>query len=183
MSGLEVDIDVAKLKKLAKQFDVVGPNLHAAFKRAIKRTAATLRKKSSKGLQSELDLRSTKALRKRIKELHIKADREGYAGGLWYGLNDLPVSAFKGRPKRVLGGAEFRGVKFPGGFIRKNSAGKLTIFKRKDSGRLPIIEQTMPVKDQMEIYVEDQVFEDIEAIFYHHLIPDLKYRALIGKQK
>lgn len=151
-----------------------------AYSRALQRTAATLRRMSSTGLRTELGLRNAKALRKRLRTIKLRRGRNLQAVTLWYGTNDLPVSAFKGTPKKTRTGASFRGVEFPGAFIAKGKDGKRSIFRRRGRDRLPIVEQTMPVKDEIDVFLEDEIFDQVGDIFFRHFASDLRARAIYG---
>ena len=177
---LEFDIDYGQIVELQDQLGASERQIEMAFGRALNRTAATLRRMSSKGLKDELQLRNAGAIRKRLRTIKLKKGRYLDAVKLWYGTNDLPVSAFKGTPKKTAKGASFRGQDFPGSFISKGRDGKRTIFKRVGSGRLPIVEQTMPVKDKMDIFLEDQIFTEIDTIFFKHFAADLRARTIYG---
>ncbi|MBP0047654.1 phage tail protein [Marinobacterium sp. AK62] len=177
---LEFDIDYQQIVDLQDELGATEQQIQQAYSRAINRTAGTLRKMSNKGLKDELELRNTKELRKRLRTIRIRKGKLLDAVTLWYGTNDMKVSAFKGSPKASRGGASFRGTEFPGAFIAKGKGGPRTIFKRKGQERLPIIEQTLPVKDQMDVYLEDEIFTELESIFFKHFTADLRARVIYG---
>lgn len=173
---INYDIEWSQLLDVAKELQASQKQFKAAVSRACNRTAATLRKLSSKGLKDELQLRTTGMIRKRLKSIKLRANLQGMQ--LWYGLNDMPVSNFKGRPKNTSDGAQFRNTKFPGGFVAKSGVkGKQTVFKRRGKARLPIVEQLMPIKDQADIYIEDEIFVQVEEIFWQHFRRDLAARV------
>lgn len=174
---LNFDIEWNELKGVADELQASEKQFRAALNRAANRTAATLRKMSARGLKDELQLRTLAVLRKRLKSIKLKAKgKEGLV--LWYGLNDLPVSSFKGRVRKSKDGASFRGHEFKGAFVAKSSVkGKRTVFKRTGSGRLPISEQLMPIKDQADIFIEDEIFTQVEEIFWNNFRRDLAARV------
>lgn len=173
---LSFDIDSSALEGVQQQIGATPKQVKYSLSRAMRRTEATLRKMSSKGLQKELELRAATALRKRLKSIRVRNGKEGF--GLWYGLNDMPVSAFKGRPRENSGGAQFRDQQFDGAFVgRSKVKGKQTIFKRKGEKSLPIIEQLMPVEDKAIVFIEDEVFDKVEDIFWGHFRRDLSARV------
>lgn len=178
---LTYDIDWSGLANVALELGASERQVKFSLSRALRRTEATLRRMSSKGLREVLQLRAASALRKRLKS--IKARKVGGLGAgdgvaLWYGLNDLPVSAFKGRPRENKAGAAFRGQQFDGGFVARSKAkGKQTIFKRKGEARLPIVEQLVPIEDAAIVYIEDEVFDQVETIFWQHFQRDLAARV------
>lgn len=181
---LHFDIDSEQLDKISDELGASDKQVALAFNRAIKRTVMTLSKMARKGLKDELQLRNLKAIRRRLKTLQAKRSFKKGTGldevRLWFGANNLPISAFKGSPKKTARGAEFRGKKFDGAFIGKGKSGKRTIFKRKGKAKLPIIEQTMPVKDEIDVFVEDEIFVNLEQIFFKHFKSDLRARTIYG---
>jgi hypothetical protein len=173
---LHLNIDLAGLQDVGNEIGASEKQIRSALSRALRRTEASLRKLSSQGLTKELALRSTKALRRRLKSL--KAGTKGGEFGLWYGLNDLPVSAFKGRARKTGTGATFNGQQFEGAFVGHSKfAGKNTIFKRKTEKRLSIIEQGMPIEDKAIVFIEDEIFVQTEEIFWKHFRRDLAARV------
>lgn len=175
---IHLDISDTELLKLGGNLDATEKQVRFAFSRAIRRTAGTLRKMSEKGFQKELELRTIKTIRKRLKTIKLRRTADGQTVGLWYGLNDMAISQFKGRPAKTTTGASFRGVQFPGGFTGRNSRGQPTIFKRQSRARLPIEEQALPIKDKMDVFIEDHIFVEVEQIFWKHFIADLKARVM-----
>lgn len=175
---LHFDINTESLHQIADELGASEKQYRAAFGRACSRTAATLRKMSSKGLKDELQLRAVGVLRKRLKSIRLRGSKDGDVQ-IWYGLNDLPVSQFKGRVKQESGGAWAGKFYHEGGFVRKAKYGrqKNTIFKRKGKGRLPIVEQLQRIKDQAEIYIEDEIFFEIDKIFWRHFVRDIEARV------
>lgn len=178
---LHFDVDYKQLLNVAEELQASQKQFKAALSRACNRTAATLRKMSGRGLKDELQLRTLAVLRKRLKSIKLKGSQQGLS--LWYGLNDLPVSSFKGRAKKTADGAEFKGEKFDGGFIGRSTVkGKRTVFKRAGKARLPIVEQLMPIKDKADIFIEDEIFVKVEEIFWQHFTRDLTARVKYNLQ-
>lgn len=173
---LSFDINWTSLRDVGETLGASSKQIGGALSRALRRTEATLRRMSSKGLTKELELRAAGALRKRLKS--IKLGTKGGEVGLWYGLNDMPVSSFKGRPRKTSSGAEFRGESFDGAFVARSKVkGKQTIFKRVRDAALPIAEQLMPIEDKAIVFIEDQVFDKIDDIFWQHFKRDLAARV------
>lgn len=174
---LNFDIEWSELQAVAGELQASEKQFKAALSRACNRTAATLRRMSARGLKDELQLRTLAVLRKRLKSIKLKAkSKTGLV--LWYGLNDLPVSSFKGRVRQTKEGADFRGHQFKGAFVAKSGIkGKRTVFKRSGSGRLPIAEQLMPIKDKADVFIEDEIFVQVEEIFWNNFRRDLAARV------
>lgn len=173
---IHFDIDDEGLSAVAEELGATPVQVRSALNRALRRTEASLRKLSSKGLSKELQLRTALALRKRLKTIKMK----GKSGevGLWYGLNPLPVSSFKGRPREEGRGASMNGFYFKEGFIGKSKVkGRRTIFQRDGNKRLPISEQTITIQDEAIVFIEDEIFVQTETIFWQHFRRDLKARV------
>lgn len=183
---LDFDIDADDLERITKELDATPKEINAAYNRALTRTASTLRKMSSKGLVSELGLRRAKAIRRRLKSLRIKGSKSGgfkkmASVQLWYGLNDIAVSEFKGRVRQDAAGASYSGDAgrhdFPGAFVaRSSAAGKRAIMRRKGRARLPIKQEKLPIKDRADVFVEDNIFDKLDGIFWRHFRDDLTRR-------
>lgn len=173
---IHFDIDSKGLFEIADELGATDKQVRYALNRALRRTEATLRKMSSKGLTAELKLRAAAALRKRLKTLKLRS--KGDSVGLWYGLNPLPVHAFKGRPKEDPKGAWMGDFFFEDGFVAHSTyKGRNTIFKRQGKKRLPIAEQTITVYDDAVVYIEDEIFVHTERIFWQHFRRDLTARV------
>lgn len=181
---LDFDIDVRELFAVMDELDPTERQIQLAFSRAMNRTAATLRRRSTSGLRALLDLRTVGLLRQRLKSLKIK--KNGLDGlRLWYGINPMPVSWFKGTPKAVGKrgrkkgeSVTYRGEVFENSFVANSKVkGRKTIFKRKTNARLPLEEQQMPIRDKAEVFVEDEVFSEIEDVFWPYFVRDLRARV------
>lgn len=177
---IRLDIEKGDIDQIAKTLGANEKQVNLAVSRALKRTAGTARKRASKALREGLELRRASDLRKRLRELKLRQKSKRREISIWFGLNDLPVSAFKGRPRQVGKGVTFRNQSFPGGFVATGKSGRRTIFRRRDRGRFPIQEQTMPVKDQADVILEDEVFADLGEVFMKNLLADLRARTVYG---
>lgn len=174
---LSFDFDDTEVKEIAREFSATPKQLEMAERRALKRTAATLRKLSTGGLKSELGLRTTRELRRRIKEYRV--GRGGSALKLWYGANDLPWSAFKGRPRQVPGGVQFGNDMIHGAFLAR-IGGRRGVYRRETSRAFPVKEVQREISDRVMIYLEDEVFVDIDAIYFKHLRSEVRARTILG---
>lgn len=178
---IHFELDAKQIGTLVTELGVTEKQAKFALSRALNRTAATLRRMSERGLKSELDIKKLSYLRKRLKSIRFK--RANFDGmKLWYGLNDMPVSALRGRITAARKGAQFSGKAgsqvFADGFIRKSARGYgRTILMRKGKARLPLDEAAMPVKDRMDVFVEDEVFVQVDEIFWKHFERDMLARA------
>lgn len=181
---LHFDIDADQLRGLAEELGATEKQAKFALSRALRRTAATLRKMSERGLRSELDIKKLAYIRRRLKSIRFRGSSfEGTK--LWYGLNDMPVSALRGKVAKDRTGASFFGKagskSFRNAFVAKSAYGYgRTILMRKGAARLPLEEAEMPVKDRMDVFVEDEIFVQVEAIFWKHFERDMTARARYG---
>lgn len=175
--SLSFDIDLRQLVDAGQELQASEKQVRAALSRAMQRTATTLRTMSGRGLANELQLRTISLLRKRLKSLRLRMGKDGGIT-LWYGLNDMPASWFKGTPKETSGGASHRGQTVQGGFVAKSKfKGRKTIMKRKGRDRLPVVEQNLAVEDRAVVFVEDKIFDQTETIFWKHFMRDLRSRV------
>lgn len=177
---LNFEIGWRQLEDISQELGATNKQVKFALGRALRRTEATLRRMSAKGLTRVLQLRTMGSMRKRLKSIKLRKTGldNGDGVGLWYGLNAIPVSSFKGRPRKTEGGAEFRGQKYDGAFVAKSKIkGKQTIFKRKTDKPLPITEQLHDIEDKAIVFIEDEVFDQIEEIFWQHFKRDLQARV------
>jgi hypothetical protein len=177
--GLHLEIEASDLLKAGEELGASVKQVKFAFSRATRRTAATLRRMSERGIKSEMELRSITYIRKRLRSIKIRQGKDGSVG-LWYGLNDMPIPEFKGTPKETATGATFRSLNVKGGFVAKDRRGRKTIFKREGKARLPITEQLVPVKDRLDVFIEDRIFDEVEQIFWKHFMQDLNARVQFG---
>lgn len=176
--GLFFDIDYAQLRKVGEELQASEKQIKFALHVALNRTATTLRTLSARGLKSELELRTIALLRKRLKTMKLRMSSDGSGVTLWYGLNDMPASWFKGTPKKTAGGASMRGQEFAGAFVAKSKfKGRRTVFKRAGKERLHITEQNLQVEDKAAVFIEDKIFDQTEEIFWKHFMRDLRARV------
>lgn len=176
-SALDFDIDYQQLYEVGTELEASEKQVRYALSYALRRTATTLRTMAARALRDELQLRALNVLRRRLKALKVRFNRTN-GMQLWFGLNDMPVSWFKGTPKKVAGGAQVRDHKVDGGFVAKSKfKGRKTIFKRVGTARLPVAEQNVPIEDRAVVLVEDQIFDKTEEIFWQYFERDLRARV------
>lgn len=177
MSLLHFEIDGGEVEQIVLDLGATEKQVKLALHRALMRTATTLRVLGSRYLKNELGLRTIALLRRRMKSLKMKiTDGDGFT--LWFGLNDMPVSWFKGTPKETTTGAVSGGQEFAGGFVGKSTFKKRkTIFKRQGKARLHISEQLRAISDKGMVTIEDKIFVQAEEIFWKHFKRDLQARV------
>lgn len=176
MKGLFFDVDASRLRGVVDELAASEKQVKLAFSAACKRTATTLRTLSARGLASELQLRTIGLLRRRLKTMRLRSVDGGIQ--LWYGLNDMPASWFKGRATQEANGASKQGQKFSGAFVaRSKFKGRQTVFKRIGKGRLHIEEQNLKVEDKAVVFVEDEIFSELEVVFWKNFTRELNARV------
>lgn len=157
------NINPTGIEQLALDLAASEKQVAYAMTRALSRTATTLRTIGARRLRTELQLRTISLLRKRLKSMQRRA-----SSAVWFGLNDMPVSWFKGTP-RASG---------PGQFLATSKIkGRKTVFKRIGAGRLPIEEQLKTVDGKADKVIEKELFEMTEAVFWNHFQRDLRARV------
>lgn len=177
---ISFDINSGDLKRIADEFASSEKDLRRAFSRALSRTARTLRTRARKDLREGLSLRSAAVLKARLRLARYKARGSGMgAARLWVGTNDLPATAFKGTPREAAGGARVGGRSFPGAFVGRGSdSGKRIVFKRRGQARLPIQAVTVPVQEEMNDILEDQVFDEAQDLMMKNFRAELRARTI-----
>lgn len=176
-SALHFDLDGAQLQAVAAELGATEKQVRNAIGYACRRTATTLRTMAARALGNELQLRTISLMRKRLRSMRARI-RHGEGLCLWFGLNDIPASWFKGRPTQTAAGAVVLGQLMPGTFVaRSQFKGRLTVFKRKGKARLHIEEQSLPVEDRARVLIEDEIFVHTETVFMKNLLRDLAARV------
>ena len=114
--------------------------------------------------------------------MKARVHKTGGEIGVWVGLNDIEVSALRGRVREFDGGATFRSREYYGAFVAKVGRHR-SIYKRRGKERFPIKEQTFPIKDQMDVVLEDEVLPSVAEIFLRNFLSDLRARTVFGVGK
>jgi hypothetical protein len=180
---LAFDFDTSEMKRIADEFDASENDLRHAESRALRRTASTMKTRGRKGLRTELGLRTAAELRKRLQGFRFKRGKGMGEVSMWFGLNDMRVSAFKGRATRTGAGASFAGQDFDGAFVGRNAKGRQTVMRRVSKSRWPVKEERMSIEDKAQIYIEDEVFDEIEEVFFMNFRAEVRSRTLYGVGK
>lgn len=182
--GADVVLDLeADYERAIKELGASQDDVRKAMSRALRRTATTLRVMSSKRLVPELQLRRAGDLRKRLKPMRARIKTHEGQIGIWVGLNDMGVSKFKGRAQEYAGGAKFRDQDFPGAFVAKGRDKRRSIFRRKGAARFPLVEEKLPIKDRVDVILEDEILPDAVDIFMKYFLADLRARTVFGVGK
>lgn len=171
-----IEIDAREIRRIASEFAATEDQLRAAWRRAKTRTATRMRTEARKALRQGLGLRSAAILRARLR---LRNTRD--TASLWVGLNDVPATAIKGRPRQGATGASIGERQFPGAFIgRGRDSGARMIFKRKGRSRLPIYAVTVPIKDEGERVLEREVMDDMADTLMRNFVAEVRARTIYG---
>lgn len=177
--GLRISIDPSELKALGKQMHLDAEQIRLAYARALRRTANTIRSGSLKGLKARLGLRSTKRLRRRLKAKQMKANGGVAAWEVWFGQNDWPVADFGKGPAENESGVAVGDISLPGAFL-VHSGGSTRVLRRVGRARLPVESVGVPVKAAMDEFIESEVFDRVEEVFFRYFEHEVRARALFG---
>lgn len=180
---LHLGFDESELRSIADEFGASEEVLRQAFSRALKRTVQAIKTRARKELRTELQLRTAAEIRKRLYGFKFKRGAyEMETVRMWFGLNDMKVSAFKGRASKTATGASFAGHEFTGGFVGRNSKGRQTVMRRAGRRAWPIKEERMPINGKAETVVLD-MFEDFEEQFMRIFRAEVRARTIYGVGK
>lgn len=168
-------IDAKELQAIGAELGATEAQIRAAYNRALNRAAGTIRRIASQGLRTELALRNAAAIRRRLRDKRVSG-KGGMAGReLWFGTNDMAAAAFKGKPSAGSGGVTFRGRTIQGAFMARGK-----VFKRSTASGLPIEEQTVPVEDEMNRFIEAEILPAVGDLVMENFIRDLRARTSLG---
>ncbi len=177
---LAFEFDERELRRIAAEFEASEKDLRNAYSRALRRTASTMKTRARKGLRTELHLRTAGELRRRLQGFRFQRDGAMGSVRMWFGLNDMRVSAFKGRASKTATGASFAGQDFASGFVGKNRKGRPTVLQRVGAKAYPIKEAVMPIEDKAQTFIEDEVFDEVEDVFFHYFRAEVRARTIYG---
>lgn len=202
---LPVDIDVNAIWRIAENIGATQKQFRAAYSRALRRTAATLRKKAMADLKDGLAPRSMNLVRRRL--LSFRLDRGSQLDNfrLWFGLNAIKVKDLKGRISGRVRPHHNRRDKSTGRYIKARRQTQDAGFapkgnllasqtftngevarSRRDNRRTVVIrdpdtrrtrEAEVDIYEPMLNYVEDNAFAEAMDIFMHHFESDIRGRV------
>lgn len=179
---MHFEIDATELAKIQTELGATVRQTQLALKRALDRTAGTLRRLTAEGLKSELDVARMGVIRQRLKSMKFKTG----GGELWVGLNPVPANVFRGTMVDTkTRGASFSGkagnASFAQGFVRrqKGRAGK-AIFLRHGPDRYPLGQAKIDIQAKAEAFIDRQLAAQVEDIFWKHFMHELKVRTSLG---
>lgn len=177
--------DNAEVQRVADEFGASEKDLRRAYSRALSRTARAMRTKTRKALREGLDLRAAAILKARLRLQRYKAKgRNMGAARVWVGSNDLPATAFKGKPRQTATGVSVGKKVFEDAFVgTSQTSAKQMVFKRKGRARLPIFRETAPVESEVAEILESKVFDEMSETFMRNFVAEVRARTIYGVGK
>ena len=166
---LEVSIDHAELGRLADEFAATPVQVELSIRRANQRAGRALKTMVGRELKDELDLRTMKYIRRRLRD----ATRGGVS--IWVGLNSLPIVAFKGRPQQTSAGVKVGEQLAEGAFLAMGGA-----WWRDGPDRFPISTATVPISEAGKAVLEAKVWPRMKEVFVDTFVQELRARTLFG---
>lgn len=166
MRSINLDIDVDRLDQLQVDLQATDKQVRQALRSTLGKMARWMRTQSARGLSKELDLKQ-KAIRKRLKSFRVKTKGNQAEVTVWYGLD--PFDYMDLGPRQTQAGISAGRRRIQGGFIAPALGGTRKVFKRegtkremgkgryKGKLRQPIEKQEVPIQDQANIWIEDQM--------------------------
>lgn len=169
---IDIQIDHGQLERVAVDLAATEADVRKALNSTLRRMAAWVRTRSTRGLSAELALQQ-KVLRRRIKSARVQRQGDGASVKVWYGLN--PISLIYLQPRKSGGGVKAAGGRFvQSGFIANGQ-----VFKRKGKARLPVEKQSAEIETPAGNYLESRVLQaaEFEAQFFKVFEHELKWRT------
>lgn len=186
INGQIFNIDLEQLYTAQDAVGATSAQMSAAYNRAVARTAVTIKKLAAKEVAGSLNLKSMKLVQKRLQQFRLRSKSKNMMDEelkLWFGLNDVSVGFMKGSIKKTSRGAKFTPTGsisshyYDGGFVMDRYK-RRSIFLREGS---KVKEARVPVSNELQETIEDDVFSELPDIFMHHFNVDLKSRVKLGK--
>lgn len=202
---LPVDIDVDAIWRIAESLGATMHQYRLAYSRALKRTAASLRRKALADLKDGLAPRNMEMVRKRLLSFRTTRGAALDEARIWFGLNAIKVKDLKGRINGRLRPHHTRRDKSTGRFIKARRQTENAGFTPKGSllsprtfengevarshreNRRTVVirdpqtrrarEAEVDIYEPMLNYIEDNAFVECLEIFMHHFESDLRSRV------
>lgn len=191
--------------RIADSIGATQKQFRAAYSRALRRTAATLRKKAMADLKDGLAPRSMDLVRRRLLSFRLDRGSQLDTFRLWFGLNAIKVKDLKGRINGRLRLHHTRRDRNTGRFIKARRQAENAGFSpkgnllserafengevsrsKRDNRRTVVIrdpqtrrtrEAEMDIYEPMLNYIEDNAFAEAMEIFMHHFETDIRGRV------
>lgn len=139
---LAVHVSADELYAVQRTLNATNAQVDRAALRAVNKTIVWARSQGGRRLAREHDL-PLKSLRPRMRL--FKASPGDLRGTAWFGVR--PIKAiYAGSPQRSGTGTKVRKHFFASGFVARMPSGHRGVFKRRGKSRLPIEEQTIPLR-------------------------------------
>lgn len=172
MSGINIDVHADRLNQLQLDLQATDKEVRQALRSTLGKMSRWLRTQSARGLSSELDIKQ-KAIRKRLKSFRVRQKGNQTEVTVWYGLN--PIDYMDLSPRQTKAGVSAGRRRVSGAFIANGRGGPRKVFKRRGAARLPIEKQVVEIRDQANVYIEDDLLgtlafdEQFLSTFEHEL--------------
>lgn len=173
MSSFWVHLDEEEVSRIREAVLASEKQVKVAFHRALRRTMRAIRTKASKDLRLKLKIPS-KVWKTRLR-FYVR-NREGNQR-LWFGLD--PISLSRLNPRQTKAGISASGgIRRKGAFMPRKGKLDGIVFKRRPGApRLPIDKQSFEVEEQVLLYIEDELFSEIEPLLYKNFEKELNWET------
>ena len=166
---LELTLDHSDLGRLADEYAATRKQVELSVRRANARSARVLNTMAGRELKDELDLRTMKHIRRRLRD-------QARAGvSLWVGLNSLPITAFKGRVRQTAAGVQVGDRTAEGAFLAMGGA-----FWRTGPERFPLQTAVVPISEQAKAVLEATIWPRMKEVFMDAFKAELRARTVFG---
>lgn len=179
MSRIDLEIDAQNLQQVVDELSANEAQIKRALNSTLSKMADWLKAKSVKGLSAELKIQQN-ILRRRIRRFNMVRNSTGSEIRVFYGLD--PISLIYLNPKKSGRGIKVGTGRFvSGAFIAPapNAYIGKQVFKRVGKARLPIKKQVADIKDQSDVYIEDELLgtAEFDAQFLKFFEHELKWQT------
>ena len=167
---IELTLNHAELGAIADEFGATETQVMLALRRARVRTARGLKTLAGRELKGDLDLRTMKAIRRRLRD---RVSEEGVS--LWVGLNSLPIMAFKGRPRQTAAGVEVGEKVAEGAFLAMGGA-----YWRTGPDRFPLQTAIVPISEEAKEVLSGRLWPRMKEMFMDAFRSEIRARTVFG---
>jgi hypothetical protein len=174
-----LDIDARERELTAAKFGLDDAAIDNARRRAINRTAQWFQGQLARQLAADLDARRNILNRRyRLAKAKRGANSRDMTAYIWFGANPLDATALRAKGHASGSGYQMGRHHFTGAFraFTKTHTGHYGIFARKGEQRLPLVRQTLAIKDQAQDIVSRLVLRGEQRLF-RELRHELEYEV------
>ena len=153
---MNLKVEAHGLDEIKVELDRFGKEAQDALKVAVRETSRWANKQALGKIAKVTGVQRT-ALRGRQ---FLKVTVKDAYGRIWMGFNPIKLSRMN--PRKTAGGVTAGPAKAPGAFLMKHGSGKVSVFKRVGSKRLPIEKPTFDISKGQA--VAQEVVESLNAV-------------------